>query len=97
MEVWACFDMTVLGMDVCSHQLAFWFSTVLVPERRPQEFIWSPGKCTLQSPWQCPDSDHMVDDLHEGNTSHSPLSLKPPASLEAAIHIGCEGTQQLLA
>lgn len=34
------------------------------------------------------DYDHRLDDLSAGNMSHSLLSLKPPASLEAATRIG---------
>lgn len=34
------------------------------------------------------DYDHIMDDLSGENMSHSLLSLKPPASLGAATHIG---------
>lgn len=90
MEAGACFGITVLGTDVCSHQLAFWFSAVVVLFLSLRGNLFGPlGNNVLCKVFGgVPDNDHMMDDMHGENTSHSPLSLKPPASLEAATRIG---------
>lgn len=93
MEAGACFGITALGTDVCLHQLAFWFSAVVVLflslREGPRNLFGPLGNNVLCKAFGgAPDNDHKVDDLHGKNTSHSPLLLKPPASLEAATRIG---------
>lgn len=91
-EVGACFGITALGTDVCSRLLVFWFCTVVVLllslRGGPRNLFGPLGNVLYKACGGALDNAHVLDDLHVGNTSHSPLSLKPPASLEAATHIG---------
>lgn len=96
MEMGTYFGIKALGTDVCSHQLSFCYSTVVVLfltlKGDPRNLFAPLGNMLLKKIKKAHGSpsynDHMVDDLWRGITSNSPLSLKPPASLEAATHIG---------